>query len=313
MAHLMTCTVAVMATMAGPVQAADIFLDAATNPAFMRDAHLVSAGGYGINSARTNDGQNIGMSYYQLEVGTNIWNNERNQVLAGIQSGRRTFDQTLALPDGFSLPRRIDNASASLLYKHITSGDWSFSQSVRYAQYRTDSPAITARDSVDVIGLAAVSREPGVAWAFGYIYAETDYLEPAFLPIIEYVNTRHDRWAITVGFPVLSFSVSPHPDWTLGGGGVSYKVTEQNIVRLSYAGSSWAYRLEEPEATGKGIVYTANRAGLDWTYLYYIDHRTVVVLNASLGWEFNRKIGSKDNKLAIDDGAVMGLNASLAF
>lgn len=302
--------VAVIMTAARPVRAADVFFDAATNPSFQRDVHIVSAGGYRVGSANTNDGQATGISYNYLVAASNIWNNEHNQVLAGIQFGRREFDRKLALPDGFAMPDRLDNASAAIVYKHITSGDWSISQSVRCNRSWTDSPSITVRNTFDLVGLAVISREPGVAWAFGYAYVQTDTTKDQIYPVLEYINNRHERWAFTLGYPVLNFAFSPHPDLVLGGGVVSYKVTEQNIVRLSIAGDSWAYRLEGPDV--KAVSYTAQRTGLDWTYLYYIDHRTVVVLNAALGWEFNRKLGS-DNKLSLDDAAVVGFNASLSF
>ena len=308
-----TCVVILIITLTRPVRAADVFADAATTPAFMRDIHVVSAGGYRVGGANTSDGQNTGMSYDYLFVASNIWNNEHNQVLGGIQFGRREFDHKLALPDGFDMPDRLDNASAALLYKHITSGDWSISQGIRYTRSWTDSPSMTVRDTFDLVGLAVISREPGVAWAFGYIYTQTESTKDRVYPVIEYINNAHDRWSFTLGYPVLNFAFSPHPDWMLSGGGISYKVTEQNIARLSYAGDNWAYRLEGPEV--KPVSYTAQRVGLDWTYLYHIDHRTVVVLNASLGWEFKRKLGSdnKDNKLSMDDAAVMGFNASLSF
>ncbi len=254
---------------------ADVFFDAATNPSFMRDVHMIGAGGSRDDSANTSDGQNTGISFDYLFAASNIWNNERNQVLAGIQYGRRELDRKLALPDGFAMPDRLENAGAALVYKHITSGDWSLSQSIRCNRSWTDSPSITVRDTFDLVGLAAVSREPGIAWAFGYAYVQTDTLEDQIYPVVEYVNTTHDRWTITVGYPLLNFAFSPHPDWSMStGGGISYKVTEQNILRLSYAGNSWAYRLEGPNV--KSVAYSAQRAGLDWTYLYYIDHRTVV-------------------------------------
>ena len=320
---LLICFVAAITTAARPVRAADLFMDVATNPSFLRDVHVVTVGGYLIASAHADGGQNTGISYSWLGGGSNIWNNEHNQVLAGIQYGRREFDQKITLPSGFGVPERFDTVSASFLYKHITSGDWSLSQSVRYTRSWTNTPSISVKDSFDFVGLAAVSRKPGVAWAFGYIITQTDSLDPVYLPVVEYVNAAHDQWVFTIGFPVLSLAYSPHPDVMLGGmpgggAGIAYKVTEQNILRLSFAGDSWAYRLAGSNV--KGIAYTAQHAGLDWTYLYYIDHRTVVILNASLGWEFNRKLGSDldssnklTDKITMGDAAVMGFNASLAF
>lgn len=316
---LVVCFVAIIMTATRPVRAADVFLDAAINPAFQRDVHLVSVGGNRVNSANTSDGQNTGISYDYLGVASNIWNNEHNQVLAGIQYARREFDHNLALTDGFFVPERLDNVSAGFIFKHITSSDWSFSQGVRYTRNWTDSPSITVRDTIDLVGLAAVSREPGVVWTFGYIYDQMDDTKDQFYPVIEYLNYTHDQWVFTVGYPILSLGYSPHPDLSLngtpsGGASIAYKVTEQNILRLSFAGDGWAYRLAGPNV--KSVAYTAQRAGLDWTYLYFIDHRTIVSLNASLGWEFNRKLGSdlnSDNKLTMGDAAVMGLNASLSF
>jgi hypothetical protein len=307
----MSCLIATIMTASRPVLAADIFLDAATNPTFQRDVHLVAAGSNRVASADTSDNQNTGITNNVFGVASNVWNNEHNQVLAGVEIGRREFDKRLALPDGFAMPDRLDTASAGFLFKHITSDDWAVSQGVRYTQSRTNLPSITVRDTIDLVGMVAVSRKPGVVWAFGYIYAQSFTKKDYLSPIIEYVNTAHDRWAITVGYPVLAFSVSPHPDWMFGtGAGVSYKVTEQNIIRLSYTADDWAYRLKGPDV--KPVAYTSNRPGLDWTYLYHIDHRTIVVLNAALGWEFNRKLGS-DNKLDMGNAAVMGFNASYSF
>jgi hypothetical protein len=310
---LLVCFVAAIMMVTRPARAADVFLDTATNPAFLRDVHVVAVGGNRVGSANTSDGQNTGISYDYSFVASNIWNNEHNQVLAGVQYGRREFDRKLALPDGFAMPDRMDNAAAAIVYKHITSGDWSISQSVRCNRSWTDSPSVTIRDTFDIVGLAVISRKPGVAWAFGYAYIQTDTTKDRIYPVIEYMNNAHERWAITLGYPVLNFGFSPHPDLALSGGGISYKVTEQNIVRLSYAGDQWAYRLEGPDV--KAVAYTAQRAGLDWTYIYIIDRRTGVVLNAALGWEFKRKLGSddKNNKLSLGDAAVMGLNASLGF
>lgn len=307
---IMVFAIAIIILAAKSVQAADMFMDVAANPAFLRDVHVVSISGSRINNANTSDGQRTGISYDQLGVGVNIWNNERNQVLGGIQYGRREFDRNLSLPDGFIMPERVDNVSVAVAYKHITLGDWSFNQAIRYTGYRTYTPSVSVRDTFDLVGLAAISREPGVTWAFGYYFDQTTDTKNHLYPVIEYANTRYDRWTFTVGYPVLSFSFSPHPDWMFGGGGISYKVTEQNIARLSYAGDNWAYRLEGSD--GKAVAYTAQRLGFDWTYLYYIDHRTVVILNAALGWELNRKFGS-DNKLSMGNAAVMGLNASLSF
>lgn len=292
---------------------ADVFDDAATNPAFMRDVHLVGAGGSRTGSARTNNGQTTGISSYQAGVAANIWNNEHNQVLAGIQYGRRAFDRPIELPDGFAIPERLDNLSAALLYKHITSGDWSLSQSARYTRYATEHPSVAVKDTVDLVGLAAISPEPGIAWIFGYYYDQMSDTKNHFYPVIEYYNGAHDRWTITVGYPILSLSVSPHPYWSMtagGGASIAYEIAAQNYLQLSYLADAWAYRLTGPEV--KGVAYTAKRFDLGWTSLYPIDHRTVVVLSASVGWEFDRKLGA-DTKLVLDDAAVMGFMAGLSF
>jgi hypothetical protein len=293
-----------------PTRAADLFLEVATNPSFQRDVHIVSAGSNRIGSSKAGDSQHTGISSDYLLVASNIWNNEHNQILGGIGYGRRAFDQQLALPDGLIMPERLENASAAFIYKHITSRDWSISQSVRYTRSRTDTPSIDIKDTFDLVGMAAVSYKPGVVWAFGYYYDQTTDTKNHLYPVIEYVNTRYDRWAFTLGYPALNFAFSPHPDLVLAGGSISYKVTEQNFVRLSIGGDRWAYRLEGPNV--KGVAYTSSRASFDWTYLYPIDHRTSVVLNAALGWGFNRELEA-DSKLPLDDAAVIGFNASLSF
>jgi len=311
-ALLMACFVPIILT-APPVRAESPFMDAATNPSFMRDVHVLSAGENRIDNAVVGDGQKSGMSYDYGFVASNIWNNEHNQILGGVQYGRRTFDQQLVLPDSMVMPERLDNVSAGLMYKHITSGDWALSQAVSYTRSWTNSPSIDVKDTVDLVGLAAISHKPGEAWVFGYFFDQSTDTKNHFYPVIEYVNAAHDRWTITVGYPVLSASFSPHPDWALAGGGgisVSYKVTEQNFVHLSSGGDAWAYRLEGPNT--KSVAYKAQNAVLGWTYLYFIDHRTVAVLNANLGWEFDRKLGS-DNTVSLDNAAVMGLNLSLSF
>jgi len=299
-----------------PVYAADFFMNMAINPIFQRDIHVVSAGSERVGRANTGDGQNTDLSYEYLFAGSNIWNNEHNQVLAGVQYGKREFDHKIALPDGFDMPARLENTSVSIGYKHITSDDWSLNQTVRYNRSWTDSPSVTVQDTFDLVGLAVFSREPGIAWAFGYLYAQTDIIKNQILPVIEYVDASHERWSFMVGFPLLSGTFSPHPDWGLaagGGIGVTYKVTELNFLRLSLGGNNWAYRLEGPNV--KSVAYAAQRVGLDWTYLYAIDHRTVVVLNAELGLEYNRKLGSEDmvNKLSMEKAAIAGFTASLSF
>lgn len=313
--HIKACLITVVLTLTMPVYAADFFTNMAINPAFQRDIHVVSTGSERVGSANTSDGQNSDLSYKYLFAGSNVWNNEHNQVLAGVQYGRREFDRKIALPDGFDIPGRLENTSVSIGYKHITSGDWSINQTVRYNRSWTDSPSVTAQDTFDLVGLAVVSREPGIAWAFGYLYTQTDSIKNQLLPVIEYVDASHERWSFMVGFPFLSGTFSPHPDWNLTapGIGVSYKVTELNHLRLSLGGNNWAYRLEGPNV--KSVAYTAQRVGLDWTHLYAIDRRTVVVLNAALGLEYNRKLGSEDivNKLSMEKAAVAGFTATLSF
>lgn len=309
-ALILVCLVVVTLAVTRLGWASDPFLTMATNPSFMRDVHLISAGWSSVGSAKAEDDQNTGISNQYLLAASNIWNNEHNQILAGVQYGRRALDKQLALPDGLVMPDRLDNAALAIGYKHITSGDWSISQSVRYNRAWTDSPSITIRDTFDLVGLAAISHEPGVVWAFGYAYIQTDTSKDQIYPIVEYINYAHARWTVTLGYPFLNFAFSPHPDILVGGISISYKVTEQNIVRLSYGTDNWAYRLEGPNV--KSSEYTAQKVGLDWTYLYCIDHRTIVILNADLGWEFDRELGA-DNKLSLDNAVVMGFNASLSF
>ena len=237
-------------------------------------------------------------------------------MIGGVEYDRRNFNQPVALPEGFSVPKRFDNVSASFLYKHITSGDWSLNQSVRYTRYRTDSSSVDMRDTIDLVGLAAMSSRPGVAWLFGYAYTQKDTVHPLLLPAVLYINSVHsDSWTLVVGFPFLSATFYPHPYWTLEAGSgpgasVSYKVTGQNSVQLMYSFNSWAYRLKGPNVDN--VEYSAQRVSLGWSYVYAIDHRTGVVFNAGLGWEFRRRLGD-GNKLSMDNAAIMGISASLVF
>lgn len=313
---IVACFIAAIMTSTKPVGATDFFTNMAINPMILRDFHEVSTGSERIAAANTSNGQNTGIAYQYLFTDGNLWNDERNQLLAGIQYGRRELDSKLALPDGFAMPTRLDNASVSIGYKHITSGDWSINQTVHYNQSWTDSSQVTVQDTFDLIGLAVVATEPGIAWAFGYLYAQTDSLSNQIAPVVEYVDNSHEKWSIMLGFPLLSGTYSPHPDWGLGGGSgiaISYKVTQQNFLRLSISGNNWAYRLEGPNA--KGVAYAAQRVGLDWTYWQPFDYRTDIVLNASLGLESNRQIGSENqtNKLSLDNAAVAGFSATLTF
>lgn len=309
------CLLLALAGPPGSVSAADFFTDTAANPVLMRDGHVVSVGGERLDTAGTRDGQNFSINYRQLGAGGNLWNNERNQVLAGVQYERRDFGRTIALPEGFAIPQQLDSISVSLHYKHITTGDWSLSQSVQYTQSETDQASLTVQDSVDLLGLAARVSEPGVAWMFGYAYLEKNSIDPLVLPVVEYVYAKaSDRWSFIVGFPILGFAYTPHPDWLVGGGGggiaVSYKVTQTNIVRLAYTQNSWAYGLTGPNV--KSVDYTAQRVSLDWTALYLVNHRRGFVVNALLGWEFDRELGA-DQKLSVGDTAVVGIEASFIF
>lgn len=292
------------------VLGADLFMSMGMSPEFIRDFHGVMISGDVIASARTNDGQHAGISFKQIGLAANIWNNEHNQVLAGIEHGRREFGQKLALPDGFVMPGHVDEVSASFLYKHITAGDWSLNQSVRYTQSRTDNPAVSVKDTIDLVGMAVVSYEPGEAWAFGYLYDQKSDVKNHFYPAIAYINNAHDKWKFAVGYPMLSVNFSPHPDWALGNAGISYKVTEQNILRFSIAGNNWAYRLLGPAV--QAVAYRAQRVGLDWTYAYAFDHHTAVIMNAAVGREFNRELGGV-NKLTLDNAKFAGLNVALTF
>ena len=294
-------------------QAADFFIEGAANPELMRDIHVVFAGGNRLDAAGSVDGQEISISYQQVGAGTDIWNNEHNQVLAGVRYQQRDFSKNIFLPDGFATPQRVDSISASLHYKHITAGDWALSQSIQYTQGETDRASVTVQDSVDLLGLAAMTPEPGVAWVFGYIYLEKDTIDSQLLPVIEYVYAKAaDKWSIIVGFPILGFSYAPHPDWLVGGDGlaVAYKVTQTNILRFAITQNTWAYGLTGPNV--KSIDYTAQRVSLDWSSIHMFNHRTGLVVNALLGWEFNRELGA-DQKLSMDDTAVFGIEMGLIF
>ncbi len=325
---LMACLAAGAATLPGTAQGDDFFIEAALTASFLRDSHMVAAGGSRTGSANTSDGQNTGTSYSRFGAGSDLWYDEHNQVLGGVQYGSREFDRKLVLPDGFVLPERIDDASVSLLYKHITNNDWSLSHSVRYTRTGTDGLSGNGVDSIDLVGLAAVSHEPGYIWAYGYFWNQAgDRKFQGPIPIIEYINAADERYQLILGFPVLSATYLPHPDWALGlnwtlGGAPavssSYKVTELNHVRLSYGGNGWAYRLAGPVETD--VAYSSRRLGLDWTSVFFIDRRTVVFFNASLGWEHERKFHSinddtrkQENTLTIGSTPVMGFNIGLSF
>jgi len=131
---LAACFSAITSTGIRHVLASDFFINAATSPGFQRGFHAVSIGGYRTESAGTNDGQTTGISYEQFEATFNIWNNEHNQVFAGIQSTGRQFDRKISLPDGFAIPERLNSVSTGFLYRHITSGDWAISQGIRYTR-----------------------------------------------------------------------------------------------------------------------------------------------------------------------------------
>jgi hypothetical protein len=325
---LTACLVAGTAAVPGTAQGDDLFFNAALTPSFMRDAHMVSAGGDKTGSASTSDGQHTGNSFSQFGVASDLWYDEHDQVLGGVYYGSREFDGQLVLPDGFTLPKRIDEASVSLLYKHITGNDWSISHSVRYKRTGINSLSGSGTDSIDLVGLAGVSHEPGYGWAYGYIWNQTGNRKfQAPIPFIEYINDADERYQLILGFPLLSAAYHPHPDvalsldWTMGGmPGVSasYKVTELNHVSLYYGGSGWSYRLAGP--VEKDVTYSARRLGLNWTSVYLFDRRTAVFFNASIGWEHGRKFGSindstnkRENTLAIGSAPVMGFNAGLSF
>jgi hypothetical protein len=305
--------VSCLASLASPIKLAwadDMFMDLATEASLLRDYHLISAGGYRTNNASTDNGQSSDISLYQLGISSSIWNNEHNQFLLSAEVRRREFSSPILLSNGFSLPEKIDEASIGLSYKHVTAGDWSLNQSIRFTQSQASNPSQTIEDTVDLVGLAAKSPEPGIVWAFGYLYQESDYLDPVLLPIIEYIYAKHAKWSAALGFPLLIFTYSPHPDWMLGTAGISYKVDELNSLRLTYAMNNWAYHFSDSGVDD--VTYTADQVIFDWTHLYFIDHRTFLILDAAIGWEFNRQFEA-DHKQSIDDATVLGLNLGLSF
>src|SRR5574340_549476 len=233
----------------------DSFLNAALDPSFHRDAHGTGMGVSRTGNAGLPDGQSTGFTFRHIGVASNIWNNEHNQVLFGMQYGSRAFDNRLTLPGGIVMPERVDRASASVVYKHITSGDWSFTQAVQLSRTGIGSLSGPGTDGLSLAGLAAHCPEPGYAWLFGYILSRTGDQFSGPVPLIVYLNGASEEFSYVAGFPLFGTDYSPHPDWmfslswALGGmpsASIFYKVAARNFARLGFGEENWSYRLPLP-------------------------------------------------------------------
>jgi hypothetical protein len=298
-------------------------MELALEPSFSRDLRGMSTGGYGVGAA----GQDPGISYNHLGVASNLWNNERNQVLGGMQYKRHLFDREVLLPNGMILPRRINAASGAIFYKHITEGDWAISQSVRYDRITDGTPAESGTNKIDLVGMAAVSPKPGYAWVFGYLWSQEGYLDAAGnrkvqrpLPLVQFSNGAHEEYSFTLGFPVMAVTCRPDPDWVLGahwnfgalpGAFVSYKVSGLDLVRLSHGGDSWAYPLPAGE---KKIRYTSSLLAVHWAHSQVL-LGTPFQVNIVFGRERDRKLGllGSNNKIVIEDATLIGFNLAVPF
>lgn len=105
-----------VATAPGFVDGSEFFTGVASNPEFLRDVQTAFVSGNQTAPASAGDGQNLTITLGQLGAGTDVWNNERNQVLAGIEYNVRRFENNLSLPEGFTLPVLLHRVSASLHY-----------------------------------------------------------------------------------------------------------------------------------------------------------------------------------------------------
>lgn len=300
----------VLTTMAKPSLAADVFMDIAIDPELRRDFHRVYFEGNGTRNATASDGQSTDVSYFQTGAAANLWNNERNQLLAAMSATRREFAHSIVLPGHFVMPGRFDEVAAGLMFKHVTTGDWSLNQSIRFTRSTAHGPSVDIDGRIDLAGLAVTSSSPGVAWAVGYIYLETATLDPVVTPVVEYIYSKDERWTLTLGFPAFDFQYSPHPDWLLTTAGVSYQFDGMNSASLSYGANEWAYPLSRTDT--QGVSYRADRIEADFTHLYFVDHRNVLAFKAAFAWEFNRELESSDT-LQIDDAATLGLNFEFSF
>ncbi len=298
----------------------ETFLNATLDPSLHRDAHGTGAGVNRTESAGTENGQSTGYTFSNIGVASNIWNNEHNQVLFGVQYGSRTFDNRLTLPGGLVLPDRVDRASASMVYKHITGGDWSLTQGVQFSRTGIGRLSGPGTDGISLVGLAAKSPEPGYAWLYGYVWnhaGNETFTGP--IPLIVYVNGARADFSYYVGFPLFGLDYSPHPDWwlslgwALGGkpsATVSYKLSRRNFARLSYGEENWGYRLPLPFE--RNVNYSSERISLGWSWLPFFERRKAVSLNLSVARDWNRKIGSND-KLRMDDATSIGLAIGFGF
>jgi hypothetical protein len=301
----------------------DFFMEEALEASFSRDLRGLSLGGYRVGAA----GPDPGISYNHLGAASDLWNNEHNQVLGGMQFKRHVFDREVILPDGTTLPRRINAPSAAILYKHITRGDWAINQSLRYTRITAGGLSEGATNKIDLVGTAVTSPKPGYAWVFGYLWSQEGYLDVTGnrklerpVPLIEFSNGSHEEYDFILGFPILAFNYYPHPDWTLGAhwtlghypaASASYRVTERNVVRLSYGGHSWAYPLSDDE---KNISYTARLLALHWAHAHVLAG-IPFQLNIVIGGEHDRKLGllGSKNKIGMEDSALIGFNLAIPF
>jgi len=323
--HRLTLVIAYLAAtlfaLSGTVRGEDeSFINAATDPSFHRDAHGMFIGSTRLGSAGTSDGQNTGITFSQIGAASNIWNDEHNQLLFGAQYSSRTFDRQLNLPGGIVLPERIDRASGSLVYKHITDGDVSLVQSIQLARTGGDGLSGPTTNNVDLIGLASVMSEPGYVWLYGYMWSYTGNGKISLpIPLIVYFSATSEVFSWYAGFPVFGLNYSPHPDlslalnWGLGGGpsaAAFYKVSGRNYARLTIGDETWSYRVPGP---GERVVtYYAERIAIGWSYLPYFERRRSVGVNVFLGWDLDRQIGS-NNMLKMGKAPFSGFTIGFGF